>query len=83
MEVIRRYPSTVEMFENYFQEALKPIGCTNEKDLEGLKKNIFILYCELCLLGTIGKENIVGKALKTMTDLIAASEVKKCSKNQM
>ena len=76
MEVIRRYPGTVEMFDSSFQESFKAIGSRNLKEQDAIKKIIFLLYCELCLLGVIGKENVIGKAMKAMLDVITNTEVR-------
>lgn len=75
VEVVRRYPSTVEMFESFFQDSLKLIGSQNEKAIQSMKKMVFLLYCELCLCGVIGKENVVGKMLKAVIDTVSSKDV--------
>lgn len=75
IEVIRRYPSTVEMLETAFQESLKVIGTTKLAIAQTIKKNLFLLYCELCLCGIVGKEAMVGKMLKAMVEAVSSSEV--------
>lgn len=75
VEVIRRYPSTVEMLETVFQEALKAVGTTKLAIAQTIKKNLFLLYCELCLCGIVGKETIIGKMLKAMVEAVSSSEV--------
>lgn len=76
IEVIRRYPSTVEMFESSFQESLKTIGSRTEKGMQAIRKNVFLLYCELCLCQIVGKENIVGKMTKSISEIISTSKVR-------
>lgn len=75
VEVIRRYPSTVEMLETVFQEALKAVGTTKLAIAQTIKKNLFLLYCELCLCGIVGKETIIGKMLKAMVEAVSSPEV--------
>ena len=70
IEVIRRYPSTVEMFESSFQESLKTIGSRTEKGMQAIRKNVFLLYCELCLC------QIVGKMTKSISEIISTSKVR-------
>ena len=75
VEVVRRYPSTVPMFEELFQEQLKSIAPRPSPIDVSSIRNIILLFCELCLCGVIAKENTVGKMIKILEENIKQNQV--------
>ena len=71
-ELIRRYPSTTEMFEEEFNAVFAQYK-TQPK--QPVNRMLFFVYCELCLFGCIGKENIIGKILRLFSENVAHDAV--------
>lgn len=66
-ELIRRYPSTVPMFEEEFNTVFAQYKVQPKQPVNRM---LFYVYCELCLFGCIGKENIIGKVLRLFSETV-------------
>lgn len=66
-ELIRRYPSTVPMFEEEFNTVFAQYKAQPKQPVNRM---LFYVYCELCLFGCIGKENIIGKVLRLFSETV-------------
>ena len=68
IELIRRYPSTREMFESEFTTILTEC---KTKPAQPINRHVFFVYCELCLMGCVGKENTIGRLLRILMDHVS------------
>lgn len=73
VEFIRRYPTAEGLFLSAFTDTLKYVSSTKEEEISRVKKPVVLMFCELCLCGTVAKENVVGKLIKSIADAVSAS----------